>query len=138
MFIGPVITVPFLIFSVYGMGFKEEIPFYMRILMYSSYLRYALEGIVVSVYGNNRPRMICPSEEVYCHLREPETLLSEVGMVGIIYWVDVLALFVMLLFYRGLSFFLLRRRLSAKPSLVALSFIGQFIKTKFNFAQNIK
>lgn len=135
---GPVVTVPFMIISVYGMGWANSVPIYMKILMYTSYLRFGLEGLVISVYGNNREGMDCPKTEFYCHFKEPERLLQEVGMIGIVYWIDVVALIGMVIFYRGLSFLLLRRRLSTKPSSPALTYLGQFVKSRFSLVQNIK
>lgn len=57
--------------------------------MYTSYLRYGLEGLVVSIYGQNRAAMFCPPSEIYCNLREPKALLKEVGMENVNYWVDL-------------------------------------------------
>jgi ATP-binding cassette subfamily G (WHITE) protein 1 len=93
IFVGPALSVPFMLLSVYGIGTGSKlIPTIIRLAMYFSYLRYALEGLVASLYGQGRPTLYCPSTEIYCQLREPKALLKEVGMEDINYWVDFAAL----------------------------------------------
>lgn len=97
--------------------------------MYFSYLRYGLEGLVISVYGNGRQKMICPPYKTFCELVYPDELLKQVGMENVSYWFDIVALTVIFVLLKALCYFLLRMRLSTTPSKIALSFIGRFIKT---------
>lgn len=83
MFVGPAFSVPFMLLAVYGMGNGSDdnaIPLHYRMAMSLSYLRYGLEGIVVSIYGDNRAPLICPDTEVYCQLQDPRQLLREVSL----------------------------------------------------------
>nr|CAD7438986.1 unnamed protein product [Timema bartmani] len=69
-FVGPAMAVPLMLLAVYGLGGEStNIPLYIKPFMYMSYLRYALEGLVIATYGNNRAALICPDEEVYCHFK---------------------------------------------------------------------
>jgi hypothetical protein len=70
-------AVPLMLLSSYGMGWGEEpVPALIRFAMNFSYLRYGLEGIIVTVYGLDRESLPCPID--YCHLRDPKTLLRHV------------------------------------------------------------
>lgn len=75
MFMGPTIGAPLMLLSVQGMGDPEPLPIYRTIVMYSSYIRYGLEGLIVATYGYNREKLPCPAEEVYCHYSSPRELL---------------------------------------------------------------
>lgn len=41
----------------------------MYYLSYTSVLRFALEGTVIAVYGNNRTNLYCPEDVLYCHYK---------------------------------------------------------------------
>ncbi|XP_014254078.1 ATP-binding cassette sub-family G member 1-like isoform X2 [Cimex lectularius] len=72
-------------------GFLAILTHMPRILYYISfvnYMRYGLEAMVISIYGSNRQVLKCPVDELYCHLRYPEKLLTEIGMDKVNYWVD--------------------------------------------------
>ncbi|PNF37193.1 ATP-binding cassette sub-family G member 1 [Cryptotermes secundus] len=139
IFIGPVLSVPLMLFAVYGMGAgTTSIPIYMRVLMCLSYLRFGFEGLMYAVYGNDRSMMPCPPEEIYCHFRSPKTLLLETGMENSNIWVAVLALTAYMIFFKAMSYFLLRWRLSRHRDFAALNYVGRIIKTHFNFTQQHK
>lgn len=102
--------------------------------MYLSYLRYALEGLVAAIYDGNRAPMYCPETEMYCQLKEPRALLKEVGMEDVNYWVDVIALIGTFIIFKLICYILLRRRLSSTQRFGALTYIGQLVKSHFNFS----
>lgn len=136
IFVGPALSVPFMLLAVYGLGTgTEHIPIVIRIAMYFSFLRYGLEGLVMAVYGNGRKKMICPSTQAFCELTYPDELLRKVGMDGVNYWVDVAALTFIFIGFKLLCYVLLRMRLSTTPSKIALSFIGRFVKTHFTLTR---
>lgn len=67
-FVGAVSTCFMLMFS----GFLillTHIPSSMRFVAALSPLRYALENMVVSLYGNQRDKLVCPPDEFYCHFK---------------------------------------------------------------------
>nr|QIK02748.1 ATP-binding cassette sub-family G member 1-like protein [Nilaparvata lugens] len=138
IFVGPAVSVPLMLLAVYGLGTGSKyIPSHIRFAMYFSYLRYGLEGLISSIYGGGRTKMVCPDSEIYCQLREPKALLKEVGMEDVNYWLDIAALAVSFLVFKVICYVLLRRRLKSTQSFGALGFIGRFIKTHFNLAGNI-
>jgi hypothetical protein len=139
VFIGPTLSVPLMLFAVYGMGAGSmSIPIYMRVLMCLSYLRFAFEGLMYAIYGNGRSMMPCPSEKEYCHYRSPKTLLTETGMENSNIWIAVLALTAYMILFKAMSYFLLRLRLSRHRNFAALNYVGRIIKTHFNFTQQYK
>jgi hypothetical protein len=139
IFIGPTLSVPLMLFAVYGMGAgSTSIPIYMRVLMCSSYLRFGFEGLMYAIYGNGRSMMPCPSEETYCHFRSPQTLLLETGMENSNIWIAVLGLTAYMILFKIMSYFLLRWRLSRHRNFAALNYVGRIIKTHFNFTQQYK
>jgi hypothetical protein len=136
VFMGPVLSVPLMLFAVYGMGAgTSSIPVYMRVIMCLSYLRFGFEGLMYAVYGNGRPMVPCPPEETYCHFRSPKTLLLETGMENSNIWVAVLALTAYMILFKAMCYFLLRWRLSRHRDFAALNYVGRIIKTHFNFTQ---
>lgn len=79
MFVGPALTVPLMLVAVQGMGSPEAMPIYRTLLMYLSYIRYGLEGLILATYGFNRPNLPCPPTEDYCQYRVPRELLRTMG-----------------------------------------------------------
>uniref|UniRef100_A0A1B6G7Z6 ABC transporter domain-containing protein n=1 Tax=Cuerna arida TaxID=1464854 RepID=A0A1B6G7Z6_9HEMI len=135
IFVGPALSVPLMLLAVYGLGTGSRlIPTVIRLAMYLSYLRYGLEGLIIAIYGKNRPTMYCPPSEIYCNLREPRALLKEVGMEGVNYWVDLAAMIFFLLLFKVISYLLLRNRLSSTQNFGALSYINRLIKSHFSLS----
>ncbi|CAB3385346.1 Hypothetical predicted protein, partial [Cloeon dipterum] len=107
MFMGPVLSVPLMLLSCYGMGSgSADIPILIRIGMNLSYLRYGLEGIIVTMYRLGRKSLPCPID--YCHLREPEALLRHVGMENVQYWQDAVLLILSFVGLRLCTYVLLK------------------------------
>ncbi|KAL7305558.1 hypothetical protein TKK_0002292 [Trichogramma kaykai] len=129
MFVGPALTVPLMLFAVQGIGDEAPLPIYRKIIMYCSYIRYGLEGLIVATYGNNRAKLPCPEEEIYCHYAVPRQLLRAMGMENLVYWVDLVALFVILFLLRALTYYLLRQRLRPNKTFRALHVIGRLVKS---------
>ncbi|KAF4518788.1 hypothetical protein B566_EDAN005409 [Ephemera danica] len=111
-FIGPVISVPMMMFAGFGVTLRD-IPTYMIPGTYISYLRFGLEGLVLTIYGYNRERLECDNE-LYCHYRYPEKLLYEVAMEKSVMYVDVLGLVIILVLLRFVAFFCLRWRIKSE------------------------
>ena len=68
-----------MLFAVQGMGSAEPLPTYRTIIMYLSYIRYGLEGLIVATYGYDRQKLPCPADEIYCQYRVPRELLRIMG-----------------------------------------------------------
>jgi len=112
-----------------------DIPVLIRIAMYFSYLRYGMEGLILSIYGNNRPILPCPEEEVICPFRDPKLLIMFMGMENVKFWIDVVALVVCFFAFRLASFYLLRQRLRPNKTFAALHVIGRIVKSHFSMTR---
>lgn len=111
MFLGPVTTIPILLFS----GFFVKlgtIPTYLRWLSYVAYVRYGFEGTLLAIYGFDRPDMHC--SEAYCHYRTPTKFLEEFDVIDSIYWVDLVVLTGFFIVLRLIAFFVLKWKLRSQ------------------------
>lgn len=109
-FFGPTLVVPMMMFSGFGVNFRD-IPSYLYWGTYVSYLRYGLEGYVGSIYGMNRTTLECP--EFYCHYKYPQKFLHDIAMSGDVYWNDIIVLLFILLLTRAGAYYLLRWKIRA-------------------------
>ncbi|XP_071455033.1 ATP-binding cassette sub-family G member 1-like [Hetaerina americana] len=109
-FLGPVLSIPMMMFAGFGVTIRD-MPEYLRWGSYVSYLRYGLEGYVVSIY-NNRETLDC--DKKYCHYKYPQKFLREVDMEGGDFLVDVLALVAILAILRIAAYLLLRWKIMSE------------------------
>lgn len=58
VFLAPVMSVPFLLFSGFFVSF-DAIPVYLRWITYLSYIRYGFEGTALATYSFNRQKLKC-------------------------------------------------------------------------------
>ncbi|XP_022913335.1 ATP-binding cassette subfamily G member 4-like isoform X2 [Onthophagus taurus] len=130
MFVGPVISVPFMLLAVYGMGFGNTgIPIIMQIVMHFSYLRYSLEGAISAVF-RDRGKFPCPETEVFCIFSDTNYFLEIMGFPERSVWIDVAALFFIYVLFRLTCYYLLRQRLSPNKTFRALHVIVRFVKSR--------
>lgn len=135
MFIGPVIAVPMMLLSVYGIGSgQENIPTIVRFFMSSSFLRHALEGIIQSIYGFDRSDMVCPPEIFYCPYKKPLFLLKIMGFQDMDFKVSVAALVGFYLIFNIVALYLIKKRLSIRTSSLPwpIQYVSSVVKTYFN------
>lgn len=90
----------------------NHMPVVMQYVSRLSFKRYSMEGLVLALYDDNRPNMICPDEQMYCHYRSPKFLIQEMGMAPNNYYYDVLMMLLMLVGLRWATYFTLKRKLS--------------------------
>lgn len=110
VFIGSVMTALVILFAGFICLFNHmPIPLYY--FSFTSYMRWALEGLVVTVYGYGREPLECPPEHTYCHYRIPGTMFKDVGMKDGNYWTDVGALTTYFLVVTTLGYFCLHKAL---------------------------
>lgn len=136
MFIGPVVSVPIILLSCYGIGFGKDIPIpsYMRFLMSLSYLRHGLEGLMAALYGNNRADTICPDTEVFCMFKKAKFVTYLLGFDNADFSLSICALVCYYLIFTFAAFYMIKQRLSfTGKNYVIVQYISQFIKTHLNF-----
>lgn len=75
--LGPLIIMPFLIFSGFFVHMRDAHPA-MRWLFHISFLHYGLEALVHVVFGFGRPKLHC--SEIYCHFVYPQRFLDQLDM----------------------------------------------------------
>ncbi|XP_077285125.1 ATP-binding cassette sub-family G member 1-like [Arctopsyche grandis] len=86
VFLLPAITIPIVIFSGFFLRFNE-IPYYLKPFSYISYFGYTFEGLLLSVYDYDRPRLDCSVE--FCFFRSSKKFLNEMDITEGNYWTDV-------------------------------------------------
>ncbi|KAF6211239.1 hypothetical protein GE061_014355 [Apolygus lucorum] len=107
-FLGPVTSIPVLLFSGFFVNFST-IPWYLQWVTYVSYIRYGFEGCMIAIYGGNRPKLHC--SEAYCHYRSPSKFLEAMDMKGAVFWIDVVALVGFFVLLRVCAYFALKLKL---------------------------
>lgn len=124
VFLGPVSTIPTILFSGFFVNF-DTIPGYLQWVTYVSYVRYAFEGnlkslwkkvnshiplflsgAMVAIYGMDREKLKC--SEMYCHFRNPKKFLEDMSMDKSEYWIDAVALIGIFVVLRVIAYFVLR------------------------------
>ncbi|XP_047001476.1 ATP-binding cassette subfamily G member 4-like isoform X1 [Schistocerca americana] len=108
VFLAPVMSVPFLLFSGFFVSF-DAIPIYLRWITYLSYIRYGFEGTALATYAYNREFLEC--HQIYCHFKNPETTLDELDMLESSFTVDIVALVAIFFVLRIAAYIFLRWKL---------------------------
>ncbi|XP_046664044.1 ATP-binding cassette subfamily G member 4-like [Homalodisca vitripennis] len=108
VFLAPVMSVPFLLFSGFFVSF-DAIPVYLRWITYLSYIRYGFEGTALATYSFGREKLLC--FQVYCHFKDPETTLEELDMLDASFTLDIVALVIIFFTLRITAFLFLRWKL---------------------------
>ncbi|XP_045495025.1 ATP-binding cassette sub-family G member 1-like [Colias croceus] len=75
---GPFFITPFTIFSGFFLRYSDA-PFIFRWLFHISFLKHGLVGLVISIFGMNRPKLVCT--DIYCHYSKPTQFLKDNGML---------------------------------------------------------
>lgn len=105
VFLAPVMSVPFLLFSGFFVSF-DAIPVYLRWITYLSYIRYGFEGTALATYGYGREKLKC--FQTYCHFKSPTTTLEELDMLDANFTLDIVALITIFLVLRTTAYLFLR------------------------------
>ncbi|XP_072760266.1 ATP-binding cassette subfamily G member 4 [Anoplolepis gracilipes] len=86
---GPFAIMPFLIFSGFFLRMKDAQP-YLQWLFHISFLKYAFEGLIITIYGYDRAKFKCST--TYCHFAIPKMILKELNMEHVDYWFNMAVL----------------------------------------------
>lgn len=112
--VGPAVLAPLLALAVYGMGYRYDIEPMMKILMTFSYLRFGIVGFT-DILMNERSTLSC-SDELYCHYKDPQLLMRDMGMADTKFGPQLAAVIVFMIIFRVAAFLALRYRLTAEFS----------------------
>nr|CDS29201.1 ATP binding cassette sub family G [Hymenolepis microstoma] len=113
VFLGPATGIPIILFSGFFITL-DTIPKYLQWLSYSSFTRYAFEGSMKGIYGNNRTTLNCSkrpstSAPMPC-LGDPESVLNLLSISRYHYGIDFIVLIIFFIALRFLCFIVLRWR----------------------------
>lgn len=97
----------------------------MKIFMSASFFRFGLVGIVGTLF-NDRERLPC--DEVYCHYRDPELVMFDMGMAGGKPRNQVYILILYTAVFRVLAFFALKYRMSSEMKNKIVHFVAKTVK----------
>jgi len=106
---GALAIMPFTIFSGFFVHMNDA-PAYFQWLFHASYLKYGLDGVLISIYSYERERLQCSID--YCHFTSPQKFLEALDMGNGSYWFNVLILVVMFFCLRLVSYLILLYRLT--------------------------
>lgn len=137
-FFGAVGTCFLLVFSGFLVLFNH-MPEVMRILSYFSFKRYSLEGLVLTIYDNNRSSLWCPESEMYCHYRNPMYLINELGMTPKNFNFDISMMIIQMCAIKTLTYFTLKRRMTNQdhysPYKLFMSIYRKAWKSNLDFSE---
>ncbi|XP_026479510.1 ATP-binding cassette sub-family G member 4-like [Ctenocephalides felis] len=137
MFVGPCVSVPLMLLAVYGYGSGTNyIPIHIKIAMALDYMRYGMEGLIYATYGNDRPDLICPEEEIYCQYKKPKYIMQEMGMSNVTFWYDAMALIIIFIMCNFLCLYLLKQRLNRGKTFAALYYVRKLIESKISLTRS--
>lgn len=110
------------------MGYRAAIEPFMKALMSLSYLRYGLVGICNAIFDEREP-LEC--NEIYCHYRNPEVLMMDMGMgkQDIVTQFGVIIGF--MLFFRLFGYIVLKCRMNVELSNKIAHVAHKIIRQKY-------
>ncbi|XP_076274521.1 ATP-binding cassette subfamily G member 4-like [Rhynchophorus ferrugineus] len=109
--VGSSALAPLLALACYGMGYRSTIEPVMKVIMGLSYLRYGVVGLTITIFANREP-MDC--DEYYCHYRDPDLLLRDMGMLDENRPIQLYALIAFTVFFRILAYCTLKFQLTSE------------------------
>lgn len=108
---GPFFICPFLIFSGFFIQLNDAHPA-MQWLFHASFLKYALEGGTLAIFGYERERMEC--SKLFCQFVLPKKFIKTVDMHNGDFMTAVIALLVIFFIFRFTAFYVMSFRVRSK------------------------
>lgn len=108
---GPFVIAPNFIFCGFFVHLSDASP-YLHWLFHISYLRFALEGAIDSLFGYNRPKLKC--DKIYCHYQIPGKFIKVIDMHRNNFWSAFIILSMILIAIRILAFLVIMWRLKRR------------------------
>ncbi|XP_056637989.1 ATP-binding cassette sub-family G member 4-like isoform X1 [Diorhabda sublineata] len=113
--------------AVYGMGYKDSIEPTMKIFMSFSYIRFGLVGATTSLLSNRDP-LEC--DEIYCHYRDPEVMLKDLGMKGAISFEQFTYITIFTILFRLTAYMSLKYRMTSELRNKLVYYATKIVKQK--------
>lgn len=112
--------------GIYGMGYSADhvMPF-MKFLMTFTYFRFGLVGISAALFNDREP-LRC--NEIYCHYRNPEVFLMDVGIVGGTPQHEIVIVILYCIFFRVVAYFALTYSINSELKSKLVHFVVQTVK----------
>ncbi|GIY73436.1 ATP-binding cassette sub-family G member 1 [Caerostris darwini] len=104
VFLAPVASIPFLLFSGFFISLNT-IPSYLQWISHISYIRYCYQGVMMAIYGLDRPELQC--DKSFCPFQEPRDFLKEMDMVESNLYVDYVAISAFFFVFRVIAYYVL-------------------------------
>ncbi|XP_017065594.2 ATP-binding cassette sub-family G member 4 [Drosophila eugracilis] len=135
MFMGPVLAVPLILLSIYGIGYGggTYVSPLMRFFMHLSYLRHGMEGLVASLYDYGRADTICEDTEIFCSFKKSKVLLAFLGFENMHYLWSLTCLIGFYLFFTVAAYIMIRQRLKKSAINPIFAYVLQLLTKYFNF-----
>ncbi|KAL1505555.1 hypothetical protein ABEB36_005097 [Hypothenemus hampei] len=125
--VGSSALAPLLALACYGMGYKSGIEPFMKVIMCFSYLRFGVVGFSATLFSKREP-LNC--NDLYCHYRNPELLLKDMGMQGEDYKMQFYIILGYMLLFRVLAYCGLKYRLTSELSNKIVYFAAKIVRQK--------
>ncbi|XP_011878504.1 PREDICTED: ATP-binding cassette sub-family G member 1-like [Vollenhovia emeryi] len=135
LIMGSVISCPLILVAMQDFGIQntDPRPILRTILMYTSYLRYGMEGLTTAIYGRGRQKIPCPAGEVYCHFTSPKEIVQIMGMErSLDFGMDICALFIILFICKGMTYYFLKQKVQPNKTFQMFQVMGDVLKSYFN------
>jgi hypothetical protein len=108
--VAPAISGAYLMLAIYGIGFGPTMDPIWTFFQSFTFVRYALSGFTVTMYGAGRD--VLPCKDTYCHFRRPTEITKMMGMSKDQLWVQMAVLLFFFILFKLLSYLALRARLT--------------------------
>lgn len=143
--VAPHILAVILALGVYGMGYKNKIESFMKVIISFSYMRFGLVGIASSLFNN---RQDIPCEDFYCHyrwvevliydaiyylnniFRDPEVLMQDMGMDRTLPVYQFGYIMIFTVFFRIIAYLALKYRMTSELRNKLVYYATKIVKQK--------
>ncbi|CAG9762909.1 unnamed protein product [Ceutorhynchus assimilis] len=127
--VGSSALAPLLALACYGMGYRAAIEPVMKVIISFSYLRFGVVGLSTALF-KNRELMNCPEDIVYCHYKNPEALLKDMGMLEEDYKIQFYIILAYLVLFRVLAYCSLKYRLTSELRNTIVFYAAKIVRQK--------
>uniref|UniRef100_A0A1I8NS89 ABC transporter domain-containing protein n=1 Tax=Stomoxys calcitrans TaxID=35570 RepID=A0A1I8NS89_STOCA len=112
LFMGPNIIAVFIMFSSYAIE-KSHLNMLEDIMIYGSFVRHSLEGLMSALFQHNRQDLICPPDIIFCSGVKPQFILKATGTLNSNYIRAAASLFGFYTFFTLSAWIVFKCRLSS-------------------------